>query len=188
MSVRGAPITNLENFLNRDCVILQKGDSVTFKINAALASAGWTGGTLVRWVVDGSGEPCLGLGNGLFAGYLPFGSNESGDQYTSMTRQNPHYHYAVLHSGGIVATTTYERHTYASRHAGPLVPLVYTPNQTLYVSENGKLTPEDESDAAINPGGLFPDGSPILAPFQNVASCMLPPALQPQGYLFAQFT
>lgn len=188
MTVRGAPITNLADALNRDCVLIKKGDSVTVKVEASLAALGWVGGTFFRWVDDGSGEPCLGLSYGVAAGYAVFGSGEEGDQYTSLTGQNTRYSYVNLFYGNaIFATRNFERHTYASRNGvGPLVPLTYKFNGLVYVSENGLLTTEDESDPAVNAGGLFPDGEPITAPFSPVGVCAVTPQAQAKGYLFAQ--
>jgi hypothetical protein len=179
-------IANIEGYLTRDCSLLQKGDSIPVKLSSSLARRGWTGGTFVRWVDDGTGDPCVTLANGLFCAFLPFGSDEVGDRYTAMTRQNPTYRYATAYFGGnFMATTSYERYTYGSRNGpGPLVPLVYAPQQILYVSENGLITNEDESDPAVNPGGLFPDGSPILVPFLNFGICSLQPMDKNNNRLF----
>lgn len=162
----------------RELSIFHKGDSMPMKIDAAMAAKGWAGGTFVRWVDDGTGEPCVTIADGRYCGFTPWGSNEPADQYTSVTPSQSRYKYITLLFGGnFVATTTYERYTYVSRHGGgPLVPLVYTAQQFLYVSENGYLTNQDESNPAVNPGGLFPDGTPITVPFLYFGIVSVPPS------------
>lgn len=186
----GPGITNLRGSLltqGRDCVPFHKGDSMPIKIDAAMASSGWTGGTFVRWVSDGTGEPCVTRADGRYCGFTPWGSSESADQYTSMTTAFSKYQYITLFFGGnFMATRSYEKYTYASRHAGPLVPLVYTPQQFLYVSENGYITCEDESDPAVNAGGLFPDGTPITVRFLYFGLCAAPPSDATYQYLLCQ--
>mgnify|MGYP000908261228 CR=1 FL=1 len=180
-------IYNLEGYLNRDVALFHRGDSATFKVSAAAAAAGWSGGTFMKWVDDGSGEPTLGIADGRYCGFAAFGSDEPGDRFTAMTGQNPHYRYAALYFGGnFLATRTYEKYTYASRHSGPLVPLSYHAQQFLYVSENGKLTPEDESDVAVNASGEFPDGSPITERFLFFGLCAVPPSSKTNGYVYVQ--
>lgn len=179
---------NLRGYLNRECSVFHKGDSMPVKISASLANRGWLGGEFVKWTDDGSGEPCVDIADGRYCGFMPFGSNEPSDQYTSMTGQNPLYRYITLFFGGnFMATTSFEKYTYVSRHGpGPLVPLVYTAQQFLYVSENGKITNQDESNPAVNPGGLFPNGDPILEPFLFFGLCSVPPTEKTNGRLFVQ--
>lgn len=180
-------IYNLEGYASRDLVLFHKGDTATFKIHPSLANRGWSGGQFLRWVDDGSGEPCLGLADGRYCGFAAFGSDEVADRFTTMTRQNEVYQYVGLFFGGnFIATRTYEKYTYASRHSGPLVPLTYESQQFLYVSENGKITPEDESDPAVNPGGLFPDGSPIEIRFLFFGLCAVPPTAATNGFIYVQ--
>lgn len=177
-------IANLKAYVTaRDLAVFHKGDSMPMQIDAAMAAKGWPGGTFVRWVDSGTGEPCVTIADGRYCAFTPWGSNESADQYTSMTRTFPTNKFITMFFGGnYMATITYERYTYASRHSGgPLVPLVYAPQQFLYVSENGFLTNEDESNPAINPGGLFPDGEPILVPFLYFGLCAVPPT-EATGY------
>ena len=181
-------IVNQKNYLrSRDCAIFRKSESITIKVSDAMVKRGWAGGSFVRWVNDGTGDPCVDIGNGTYCGFVPFGSNEVADQYTAMTNQNPTYKYVVLFFGGnLMGTISYEKYTYLSRHSGPLVPLVYNANDFLYVSENGLITNQDESNSAVNPGGLFPDGSPILTPFTNFGVCAVPPVEQTDNYIIAQ--
>lgn len=178
-------MAGLYDALTRDLVFLYKGDNITVKTNPALTASGWDGGQFVRWYADGTGELTIALANGVFCGFLPFGSDEDSDQFTALTESDVTYKKAVLYFGGnIYYTRTYETETYKSRHAiDPYTPLVYTANQILYVSENGKLTNEDESDPAVNPGGLFPDGDPIVLPFNPVGWTTVPPVVGTKNYL-----
>jgi len=181
-------MTNLLNVLDRDLVILHKGDTIPVKISDALAASGWAGGQFCRWIDDGSGDLTVALADGRYCGFMPFGSSESGDQYTAMTNQNPTYKYVVMFFGGnVVYTKTYETYGYLARHGlGPLTPIVYIPNQSLYISENGKITNEDESDFAIFPPHTFPDGSPILVRFVFFGVCAVPPQTSTKFYLATQ--
>lgn len=182
-------ITNLNGYTTeRELSVFHKGDSMPMKINAAMAAAGWAGGTFVRWVDDGSGEPCVTIADGRYCGFSPWGSNEPADQYTSMTPSQARYKFITLFFGGnFVATTSYERYTYISRHGpGPLVPLVYAPQDFLYVSENGLPTVEDESNPAVNPGGLFPNGDPIVVPFLYFGIVAVAPSALTDDRLYMQ--
>lgn len=172
-----AYFNNLSQYLNRDCAVLHKGIMWTPKLSANLIKRGWQGGEMARFVDDGSGEPVIDIGNGIFSGFMPFGSNESGDQWTAMTGQNVRYGYAVMYFGGnIYYTQVYETQTYKSRHGlSATTYQTYTPNQPLYCSENGRITGEDESNTAVNPGHLFPDGTPIVLPFNSFGICMAVP-------------
>ena len=186
-------ISNLVNYANRQLVILHKGDTMPVQITSDLAAAGWLGGQFVRWVADpaGSGQPTLDIADGRYCGFFAFGSNEPADQFTSMTGQNTRYRYISLFFGGnMFYTSTYETYGYVARHGGPLVPLTYTPNNPLYVSENGKITSEDESDMVVFGGPIpnhtFPDGSPILSRFVFFGSCVAAPTAAMNNYLGVQ--
>lgn len=181
-------VVNLDEYLSsRDCLLFHKGDSMPMRISANLARVGWDGGCFVRWIDDGSGIPCLEKADGRYCGFLPFGSNEVADQLTSLSGQNPHYGYVSLYYGGnYIGTRTFERFSYASRHGGPLEELVYTPQSYLFVSENGKITIEDESDPLVNPSGLFPDGTPIETRFLQFGICSLPPSDKTRGRMLVQ--
>jgi len=186
---RPTNFANLDGYITqRDCSVFHKGDSMPAKIDAAMAARGWPGGSFVRWIDDGSGEPCVTLADGRYCGFSPWGSNEPADQYTSMTQTNPKNRFITLFFGGnYAATTSYERYTYISRNGpGPLVPLVYAPQQFLYVSENGLITNQDESNPLVNPGGLFPDGQPILVPFLYFGIVSLQPSSQTSDRLYYQ--
>lgn len=189
MAPRQTNIANLNPYITtRECSVFHKGDSMPNKIDAAMARKGWRGGSFVKWVDDGSGEPCVTIADGRYCGFTPWGSDEPADKYTSMTQTFPKNKFiTMLFGGNFLATSTYERYTYISRHGpGPLVPLVYSPQDFLYVSENGIITNQDESDPAVNPGGLFPDGSPILVRFLYFGLCAIPPSSLTNDYLYCQ--
>ena len=130
----------------RDCVILVKGDAYAVEVDASLAASGWRGGQGIQWVTALKDVPTVKLSDGYYAGFALWGSDESSDQYTSMTRQFPAYRYLVLGAGGwVISTSTYEKYTYASRvGGGPLVPLVYNASDRLVFSLRGYWTKEDE--------------------------------------------
>lgn len=133
-------------YRTRDCVILVKGDAFAVSVDPSLANSGWMGGQGVLWTPAPRDEPTVKLSDGLYAGFALWGSDESSDQFTAMTRQFPTYKYLVLGCGGwLIATTTYERYTLASRlSGGPLVPLTYTASDRLLFSLRGYWTKEDE--------------------------------------------
>jgi hypothetical protein len=134
-----------EQFRTRDCVILHKGDPYPVTINAAMAVGGWRGGQGVRWAPAGRDEFLVGYTDGEYGGFLLWGSDESSDQYTAMTRNQPAYQFSVMGAGGwIFMTSTYERYTYASRISGPLVPIAYNASDRLRFSLRGYWTKEDE--------------------------------------------
>lgn len=188
-------MAGLRDSLTRDLVALHKGDSFTVKIYDGVATGNvvnmrdaWDGGQFVRWFDDGSGDLTVTLANGVYCGFTPFGSAELGDKFTSISDSDITYDKVVMYFGGnIFYTRTYETETYVSRNGlGPFAALTYTANQSLYVSENGKITNEDESDLAINPTGNFPDGTPITVPFVFFGVCAVPPSTATNNYIGVQ--
>lgn len=135
-----------EIFRSRDLIVFFKTATFAAEVTENAASRGWVGGQFFQWVQPTGDRFLVDFSDGLYGGFALFGSDESGDEYTSMTRNQPTYRYVVLAAGGsLVATSTYERYTYASRvGGGPLVSLVYNASDRLTVSLNGKLTKEDE--------------------------------------------
>ncbi len=134
-----------EQFRTRNCVILYKGDTFTVSINATLATLGWLGGQGVTWAAATKDDFLVAPTDGGPGGFLLWGSDEPSDQYTAQTQNQPLYRFAVMGVGGwIFMTSTYERYTYASRQAGPLVPITYTENDRLMFSLRGYWTNEDE--------------------------------------------
>lgn len=135
-----------EIFRSRECVVFFKGDTQTVAVSQAMVDGGWAGGQGVQWVNAAVDDRVVTYSSGLYGGFLIWGSDEDGDRFTAMTRQQPHYRYATMFSGGcLIATSTYEQYTYASRiGGGPLVPLTYSIQDILYLSLRGLWTKEDE--------------------------------------------
>ena len=141
-----------ELFRSRDCIVYFKGDSETVVVSEEMVQGGWPGGQGVQWVDALIDERVVSYSTGLYGGFLVWGSDEPADRFTAMTRQQPHYQYAVLLTGGcLISTSSYEKYTYASRMGGPLVPLAYGPNDPLFLSRRGLWTKEDEMTLAGDP-------------------------------------
>lgn len=137
---------------SRDCVVFFYGDRQTVTVDQNMITLGWPGAQGVQWVNVTTDDRVVTFSNGLYGGFLVWGSDETGDRFTSMTRQQPYWRYATMFSGGcLIATTTFEKYTYASRLGGPLVPLVYSPNDPLFFSLRGLWTKEDELTLSGNP-------------------------------------
>ncbi len=130
----------------RDVIILVPGDTYPVALDTALQTAGWQGGQGVQWMDSPLDEFRVGGSDGLFGGFLLWGSNESSDQFIASTGNQQLYRHAVMGAGGwIISTRTYERYTYASRTGGgALIPLVYTAGDRLRFSLQGWFTSEDE--------------------------------------------
>jgi len=115
-----------EPIRDRDCIILAKGDAYPVTVDSILATQGWRGGQAVQWVGSSLDEFLVTQSDGYYAGFMLWGSSESGDQLTSMTANQPYYRFGTVGAGGWhILTTTFERYTYASRQSGPFVPIVY---------------------------------------------------------------
>jgi hypothetical protein len=141
-----------EIFRTRDCVVFFKDDSTTVAVDDTLVQQGWPGGQGVQWVDPASDEFLVTFSQGIFGGFLMWGSDEAGDDHTAITRNQPHYRFAtMLWGAALFATSTYERYTWASRQVGPLVALSYAPDQRLYLSLRGLWTSEDELTASGSP-------------------------------------
>jgi hypothetical protein len=139
---------------SRDCIILVKGDALTVSVDESLASSGWKGGQGVQWASSAKDEFSVKRSDGFYAGFALWGSDESSDQFTSISKNQPSYRFITIGMGGwLILTSTFERYTYASRQAGPLVPLVYTASDRLVFSLRGYLTSEDEWDLSGDPRG-----------------------------------
>lgn len=137
-----------ELFRSRDCTVFFKDDAYTVTVDAALVSLGWPGGQGVQFVGSvGSADDLavVSFSRGFFGGFLVWGSDEAGDDFTAMARNQPQYQFATMMSGSaLIATSSYERFTIASRLVPPLVPLIYTVDEPLYLSLRGLWTNEDE--------------------------------------------
>lgn len=132
---------------NRECVVLFKGDAYPVEIDDSLAATGWPGGQGVMWASNPKDGFFVKQSDGYYAGFLLDGSNESGDLYTGMTRNQPIYKIGTLCGGGwLIMTSTFERYTWDSRHGlgPPNVPIVYRESDRLVFSARGWLTSEDE--------------------------------------------
>lgn len=141
-----------EQFRTRDCVILVKGDAYPVTVAPAMATGGWKGGQGVQWVASDKDEFLVTYSDGLYAGFLLWGSDESSDQFTAMTRNQPAYQFTTIGAGGwVIMTTAYEQYTYASRQSGPLVAITYTSSDRLVFSKRGYWTNEDEWTLANDP-------------------------------------
>lgn len=131
----------------RDCVVFSKGDCYAMSVSSAMLAGGWVGGQGAQWSsFTDPDKPILTYSSGLFGGFMLWGSNEAADQYTAMTTQYLRYGYGVLMAGrSIMSTIAFEQFSYASRiGGGSLVPLVYSPNDLLFMSSRGYWTKEDE--------------------------------------------
>ena len=142
-----------EIFRTRDCIVFFKGDSEPVAVSPDMVRGGWVGGQGVQWSDSSDDEHVVTYSRGLYGGFLLWGSDESGDEYTSMTRSQLIYRYATFCAGGwLISTLAYERYTYASRTGGgPLVPLVYEPNDPLFFSLRGLWTKENELTLSGDP-------------------------------------
>ncbi len=157
----------LEHPRTRDCYTLFKGDSYTVAVNQAMATSGWAGGQGVMWVDSPRDEFIVGISDGLYGGFMLWGSDEPSDQFTGMTGNEPLYGFGTMCSGGwLVSTLAFEKYTWASRQAGPLVPIVYTVGMRLRFSLRGYWTPADEWTESGDPRAPnnFFVGSIIQAP------------------------
>jgi hypothetical protein len=137
----------------RECIVLLKGDTQPVVVSQTMVDLGWPGGQGVQWSGSVADERVVTFSTGLFGGFLIWGSNEPGDDFTGMTRNQTSYRFATLLTGSnVISTSTYERYTYASRQAGPLVPLVYLAQEPLYFSSRGLWTKENEMTLSGAPG------------------------------------
>lgn len=147
------PINTDPNIVRtRDVIVFSKSKGVTVQIDSALAAKGWPGGQGVRWTDSTSDTLIVTSTDGLPAGVLLWGSNESSDQFIAYVENQPLYKFATLCFGGwVISTITYEMYTYASRQAGPLVPIAYTVGAPLFFSLRGYFTNEDEWSLSGDP-------------------------------------
>lgn len=141
-----------EIFRSRDCVVFIKDSAYTVAISDEMVAGGWPGGQGVQWSGSVRDEFQVTYARGKSAGFLVWGSNEIGDDFTSMTRNQPHWRFATMIEGSaLMATSSFERYTISSRLGGPLVPISYSVNQPLYFSLRGLWTNEDELTIISDP-------------------------------------
>lgn len=162
----------------RDCYTLVKGETFTATADGNLSTLGWAGGVGVQWTTSSKDEFMVTLSSGYVSGFLLWGSNESSDQYTAITQNQQFYRFCVVCTGSwLMLTQQYELYTYASRQAGPLVPLVYSPTDHLLFSLRGLWTNEDEWTLSSDP----------RAPNTNVAGFVAQvPSASTGGYMTIQ--
>jgi hypothetical protein len=168
----------------RDVILFRKGENYPVSVTPAMAAGGWPGGQGVQWAAGAPNEFTVTYSDGLVAGFLLWGSNESADQFTAVTGNQPHYRFATMMSGGaLYATTSYERFTYASRiGGGPGVPIVYGYNDGLFMSLRGLWTKEDEWVLSSDPRGSLFDN-----PVPGVSGMVVhPPTSQNQFFMTIQ--
>jgi hypothetical protein len=143
-----------EIFRTRDVIVFAKTHAIPVAVSTTLKTGGWTGGQGVQWAdVPGVDQFLVTYSDGPYGGFLLWGSDEPADQYVSYVENQPTYGFAVLCTGNwLIATSTFERYTYASRTGGgPLVPLVYAPGDALRFSLRGFFTKEDEWTLSADP-------------------------------------
>ncbi len=129
----------------RDCYVLFKGDAYTVAVSQDMQTNGWQGGQGVQWADSLKDEFLVTYSDGLYGGFMLWGSNEDSDQYVSFVENQPTYGFGVICAGGwLISTRTFERYTYASRQAGPLVELTYGAGERVRFSLRGFWTKEDE--------------------------------------------
>lgn len=137
---------------SRDVIVFFKGDTFTPVIDADMRLGGWVGGQGVRWTDPGRDEFKVTYSDGLYAGFMLYGSDESADRFTAATLNQVAYAAGTMGSGGwLISTVAYEKYTYASRQFGPLVPIVYTSGDRLLFSLRGYWTNEDEWTLSSDP-------------------------------------
>jgi hypothetical protein len=129
----------------RDCIAIYKGDAYPVTVSDVMATQGWRGGQGVKWMASSKDEFLVTFSDGLYAGFMLWGSDEISDQFTAMTRNQPAYRFGTCCAGGwIILTTSFERYTWLSRQAGPLVEINYHGSDRLLFSNRGFWTTEDE--------------------------------------------
>lgn len=134
-----------EIFRTRDCVVFYRSDAFAVAVSDQMLLSGWAGCQGVQWVDSSLDEFKVTYSDGLFGGFALWGSNESSDQLVSFFGNQVKYGYLVFCTGNwFISTANYERYTYASRQAGPLVALTYTEGEKLHFSLRGYFTNEDE--------------------------------------------
>lgn len=180
---------NLINRLNRQFVYLKPGNTLSAQASTAMLASGWLGGQFARWVDNGSGELCLDIADGRWVGYLPVGSAEVGDKWVSMSTAARTYGVVTLmYDSCLFYTSTYETIGYIERHGGAPAPLTYTSQCPLYISENGKITTEDESDLVTYGAHNFPSGTAVSqGQFNSIGVCSVPPGTATNQYLGVHF-
>lgn len=174
---------------NPDVMIVNGGTSLTMRMSQEFLSRNFAGGTYLRWVdAYNDIEAQMDCADGRYAGFVLFGDPDAGQPYTSYQNQAKLTQYATLVSGNcFVWTKQYETLGFDARNGlGPETPLVYTAGMALYVSENGKITNENESDQTLFPSHTtYPNGDP-MGDNAQLGYCVVPPSDATQSYMLIQ--
>lgn len=142
----------MEIVRDRDLIVLVKGVTFPVRVNTALATSGWQGGQGAAWVDSTEDTFIVGPSDGRYGGFLLWGSDEEADRRLGNEKNQVLYRFATLCVGSwVVSTRTFETYTWASRQAGPLVALTYSPGDLLYFSLRGYFTKQDEWTASGDP-------------------------------------
>lgn len=151
----------------RDVIVLVKGQTFPVLVDPAMSVTGWPGGQGATWKDSPHDTFLITPSDGRYGGFVLWGSNEDSDQLISSVRNQAIYQFATLCVGTwVISTRTFERYTYASRQAGPLVAITYTPGEPLFFSLRGYFTNEDEWTLSADPRApnTFYVGSVAQAP------------------------
>ena len=83
---------------------------------------------------------------------------------------------------------TYKKLLLAPLRFGASLPqkLAQPLSEWFLTSQVKRPTIEDESNVLVNPGHLFPDGSPIIVPFLYFGLCAVPPSALTEDRLYVQ--
>ena len=162
----------------RDVIVLYKDLAYPVVVDTALVAAGWAGGQGVTWTDSASDEFQVTFSDGLFGGFLLWGSNESADQFISSTGNQPKYAFGVLCTGTwLISTGSFEQYTLESRNLGPLVENTWTPGASVWFSQRGLFTSQDEWTI---------DGDPRAPNNYTVGSIVQPPRPNNNNYVMIQ--
>lgn len=148
------PMNMTEIVRSRDLVLFYRGDNYTVTPGPGMIETGWKGGQGVMWSSGVNDERTVEISDGRYGAFMPFGSDEEADMHTGLSgTQRSARWVTILLGGNLISTSTYERYTWDSRNGvGPAdVPIVYTPNQVLYLSKRGFWTNEDEATLSGDP-------------------------------------
>jgi hypothetical protein len=180
----------VSNQIQRDYVLMKKGDTVTVRIDDYLFANGWFGGQFLAWkdpyYVDGKPELVVGRCNGIQMGPMAmWGSNELEDSHTGFTDQfRTHKYVQCTYGNQIFMTRHFETQSYFARTGlatltdfyGSVEPVLnasafamdYKVGNPLYVSDRGFLTTEQVTSKSVFIGFIWQKPTPETALFLGV--------------------
>ena len=162
----------------RDVIILTTDQSFPVKLDATVIQAGWIGGQGIAWIPSLDDNFLATFSDGMPSGFLLWGSNETSDQFSAYTGNQPTYRFGVVGLGTwLISTVAFEKYTLESRLSPPLVLNVYTVSQRLRFSLRGLWTPQDEWSIS---------GDPRAPNNFFVGVIIQPPSLFNNNYLMIQ--